>query len=84
MYDLKNYWFSRLDNKKEELELILESYDFYYGIEYHKQTNLVLPYYWIAYVPSKNCLYLYVESVSQELFENSGFQYVPTEYLLSL
>ena len=84
MYDLKNYWFSRLDNKKEELELILESCGFYYGIEYHKQTYLVLPYYWIAYVPSKNSLFLYVEDVSERLFIGAEFKYIPTEYLLSL
>ena len=57
MYNLKNHSFSKKKKKKEELELILESYGFYYGIEYHKQTYLVLPYYWIAYVLSKNCLY---------------------------
>ena len=81
MYDLQSFWFSRLEGKIDEILLILDAHGFSLRLNY---TYGALTYYWIAYVPSQNSLFLYVESVSQELFENSGFQYVPTEYLLSL
>lgn len=81
MYDLKKYWFSRLEGRIDEILLILESHGFTLGLNY---TYEPLTYYWIAYVPSQTSLFLYVEDVSERLFIGAEYKYIPTEYLLSL
>lgn len=84
MYDLKDFWFSKLENKREEVELILTAHGLSFGFDYNKQPFIPDDYVWIAYVPSNRALFLYTSAVSQSLFESSGFKYIPTEYLLSL
>ena len=81
MYDLQSFWFSRLEGKIDEILLILDAHGFSLRLNY---TYGALTYYWIAYVPSQNSLFLYVEDVSERMFIGAEYKYIPTEYLLSL